>query len=292
MKTKICIVGARGRLGAAYVRKWSDRYDVTPLTRADLDLSDVDAVYAAISQSDADVVVNCAAEANLETCEDFPQNAHRINCDAPAAMARACAGRGKRLIHISTDYVFDGTKADTLYTEEDEARPISVYGTTKLAGENAVLAASARHVVIRVSWLFGPDKPSFVDALIDRAIVSDQVSAVGDKTSSPTLSDDIVDWSEHFLDPSARGGLYHACNSGRCSWRDYAEFAIRETAALGIAVKSIDVEPIPLETMSMFVAKRPTHTAMSCDKLAAEIGVTPRHWHAAVRDFVRAKFSL
>lgn len=292
MKTKICIVGARGRLGAAYVRKWSDRYDVTPLTRADLDLSDVDAVYAAISQSDADVVVNCAAEANLETCEDFPQNAHRINCDAPAAMARACAGRGKRLIHISTDYVFDGTKADTLYTEEDEARPISVYGTTKLAGENAVLAASARHVVIRVSWLFGPDKPSFVDALIDRAIVSDQVSAVGDKTSSPTLSDDVVDWSEHFLDPSARGGLYHACNSGRCSWRDYAEFAIRETAALGIAVKSIDVEPIPLETMSMFVAKRPTHTAMSCDKLAAEIGVTPRHWHAAVRDFVRAKFSL
>jgi len=292
MKTKICIVGARGRLGAAYVRKWSDRYDVTPLTRADLDLSDVDAVYAAISQSDADVVVNCAAEANLETCEDFPQNAHRINCDAPAAMARACAGRGKRLIHISTDYVFDGTKADTLYTEEDEARPISVYGTTKLAGENAVLAASARHVVIRVSWLFGPDKPSFVDALIDRAIVSDQVSAVGDKTSSPTLSDDVVDWSEHFLDPSARGGLYHACNSGRCSWRDYAEFAIRETAALGIAVKSIDVEPIPLETMSMFVAKRPTHTAMSCDKLAAEIGVTPRHWHAAVRDFVRAKFSV
>jgi len=272
MKTKICIVGARGRLGAAYVRKWSDRYDVTPLTRADLDLSDV--------------------EANLETCEDFPQNAHRINCDAPAAMARACAGRGKRLIHISTDYVFDGTKADTLYTEEDEARPISVYGTTKLAGENAVLAASARHVVIRVSWLFGPDKPSFVDALIDRAIVSDQVSAVGDKTSSPTLSDDVVDWSEHFLDPSARGGLYHACNSGRCSWRDYAEFAIRETAALGIAVKSIDVEPIPLETMSMFVAKRPTHTAMSCDKLAAEIGVTPRHWHAAVRDFVRAKFSV
>lgn len=247
------------------------------------------AIDRTLSAAKFDVVINCAAEANLDDCETHPDSAKRLNADAPGTMAEVLSRTGGRLIHISTDYVFDGQKAGGYYTEDDEALPISVYGRTKLAGENAVLGASARHVVMRVSWLFGQDKPSFVDALIDRALESDKVEAVGDKTSCPTFSEDVAGWMEPFLS-GLRGGLYHACNSGRCSWRDYAEHAIRIAAAQGAPVKTIDVDFIRMEDIPGFADLRPCHTAMRVDKLVAETGIQPRPWQDAVAAYVRGKF--
>jgi len=277
-------------LGAALFRLWNERYHVRALTREDVDISDPDALRKRLTEENFDILVNCAAQASLEYCEDHPEDARAVNTKAPAVMAEVCTEKGVRMMHVSTDYVFDGLKSDAPYVEEDEASPVSIYGWTKLDGEKEVLSAHPLHVVMRVSWLFGPDKPSFVDILIDRALKDDSVEAIGDKTSSPTYADDVALWMEAFFSSSRKGGLYHACNSGGCSWRDFAEFAIRQAADCGAPIKTRDVDFIPMDAMKSFSALRPLHTVMSTEKLAKEIGIPMRPWQEAVAAYVRVKF--
>lgn len=286
----IAIIGGRGRLGAALARLWKDRFPVHVLTRNDLELSHLPSLREFLSTADFDVLVNCAAETRSEECEAHPMLAKTINTEAPKVMAEELSKKSKRLIHISTDYVFDGKKPPgEYYTEEDDAHPISVYGQTKRDGEIAVQEAGTQHVIMRVSWLFGPDKASFVDTMIDRAMESDKIEAVGDKTSCPTYVDDAARWIEPFLS-GLKGGLYHTCNLGACSWRDYAEHAIRAAADLGVPVKTRDVDFIRMSDIPGFAAIRPPHTPMSVDKLASEIGFMPRPWQDAVTAYVQQKF--
>src|SRR6266581_8158383 len=162
---KIVILGTGGRLGAALVCEYGDEYDVTGFNHAQLDLSNLDDVRGKLRALSFDVLINAAAFTNVDLCETERDRAYLINGEAPALLANICRDKGAKLIHFSTDYVFDGKKR-TPYTEDDEANPISVYGASKLAGEKNVLAAENRHLVVRVSWVFGPDRPSFIDGMI------------------------------------------------------------------------------------------------------------------------------
>lgn len=285
----VLILGANGRLGASLVRNWNTlpATRVIPLTRAQVDLSDPAAAEQALSAygfGSGDVVVNCAAATDVDGCERDPDPARRINAEAPGRIARLCAGRGARLVHLGTDYVFDGA-LDRTYTEEDEARPLSHYGVTKLEGDRAVLAASPGHCVVRVSWVFGPDKPSFVDAIVRRALTSSEAAAVHDKTSSPSYTEDMAGWMAEFLKPSVPGGVYHLCNGGTCSWRDYGEYALECAKRHGIPVLTTTVAPLTLADMRAFVAVRPPRTPLSTAKFTRVTGITPRPWQEAVDEY-------
>jgi dTDP-4-dehydrorhamnose reductase len=286
---KILILGSNGRLGSALARSWSKstEAEIIPLTRAEVDLSDPEKAQAGLASYDfgtGDVVVNCAAATDVDGCERDRELATRINAEAPGRIARLCAQRGARLVHIGTDYVFDGM-LDRPYAEEDEANPLSHYGVTKLAGDHEVLIASPLHCVVRVSWVFGPDKPSFVDAIVRRALSNPEAAAVHDKTSSPSYTEDMALWLGEFLKTELPGGIYHLCNSGTCSWRDYGEYAMECAQKNGIPVLTTSVAPLKLSDMQAFVAVRPPHTALDTGKFTRATGITPRPWREAVEDY-------
>ena len=287
---KVLILGSKGRLGSALLRRWSTLSqisEVIALTRTQVDLSDPDAAEAGLSSQSfgaGDVVINCAAATDVDGCERDPETALRINFLTPERLARLCASRGARLVHIGTDYVFDGA-LDRPYTEEDEPRPLSHYGESKLRGDRAVLAASPLHCVVRVSWVFGPDKSSFVDAIVRRALTNPEAAAVHDKTSSPAYTEDLALWLKQFLKPSLPGGIYHLCNRGTCSWRDYGEYALECAKRHGVPVLTTTVAPLTLADMKTFVAMRPPHTSLDTGKFTRATGITPRPWKEAVEEY-------
>jgi dTDP-4-dehydrorhamnose reductase len=288
---KVLILGSNGRLGSALVRRWRKLPDteVVALTRAEVDLTDPEKAVAGLalrSFGSGDVVVNCAAATDVDGCEKDPDAARRINAETPARIARLCSDRGARLIHIGTDYVFDGL-LERPYTEEDEAKPLSHYGATKLEGDQAVIASSPDHCVVRVSWVFGPDKPSFVDAIVRRALTSPDAAAVHDKTSAPTYTEDAALWLSEFLKPSFPGGIYHLCNGGTCSWRDYGEYALECAKANGIPVLTTTVAPLKLSDMKAFIAVRPPKTPLDTAKFTRVTGVIPRPWKEAVAEYFK-----
>src|SRR5438046_935687 len=177
---KIVIVGAGGRLGSALMREYRERFDVTGVNRAHVDLSNLDEMREKLRAKNFDVLINAAAFTNVDLCETQRDQAFLINAEAPRVLAEICRNKNAKLIHFSTDYVFDGEKRRP-YVESDSANPISVYGESKRAGEQLVLQTADRHLVARVSWVFGPDRPSFIDGVIQRAQDNEEDAAIGDK---------------------------------------------------------------------------------------------------------------
>src|SRR5205823_29259 len=232
---KIVIVGSGGRLGAALQREYREKFEVTGFDHAQLDLGNFEQVKAKLFPLDFDVLINAAAFTNVDLCETERDQAFRINAEAPRVLAEICREKNAKLIHFSTDYVFDGEKRKP-YTEEDEAKPISVYGDSKLAGEKNVLAAQGGHLIVRVSWVFGPDRPSFIDAMIKRAREEEYIEAIADKFSTPTYTLDIAEMLPRFFDVDA--GIVHLANSGECSWQEYAQHALDCCRKVGVPLKA------------------------------------------------------
>jgi dTDP-4-dehydrorhamnose reductase len=286
MNQRVVITGAGGRLGAALVREWkTGNEDVLGISRAEMDLASARQIQDVLEPLDFGVLVNCAAQTNVDRCETHPEEAMRVNALAAREIAEICARKRARCIHISTDYVFDGTKT-TPYTEEDSAEPISRYGESKLAGEIGVLDVSDRHLVARVSWVFGPDRPSFLDQVLYKARTEDKVAAVADKIAVPTYTRDAARLLRPFLFENPISGVLHLCNDGDCSWQEYAQHALDCAMEAGETLKTEIVEPLRLEDMKSFIAKRPLYSVLSTDKLANLIGRKPRSWRGAVREYV------
>ncbi len=283
---RIAIVGAGGRLGAALVRAYGQTHEVFGFNHAQLDLGDSAKLRETLGAAKFDVLINCAAQTNVDRCETHPEEAFALNAEAPRVLAEICLTKGARLIHISTDYVFDGGKAEP-YTEEEEANPISVYGASKRAGEKLVLAVDGNHLVVRVSWVFGPDRPSFVDWVIAQAREHEHVEAVADKFATPTYTLDIAELLKPLLLSSAPGGLLHLANRGGCSWREYGQWALDCCQAEGIPLRAHEVGAITLAEMKNFIARRPVHSVLATVKYERLTGEAPRDWREAVAAYVR-----
>src|SRR6266403_3436717 len=262
---KIMILGAGGRLGAALVREYRDKHDVAAFSHAQLDLSNLDDLRQKLGATNFDVLINAAAFTNVDLCETERDRAFTINGEAPGIVAEICRERGAKLIHFSTDYVFDGGKRAP-YTEADEAKPISVYGESKLAGEKNVLAAGGGHLVVRVSWVFGPDRPSFIDAMIKRAQQDEKIDAISDKFSTPTYTHDIAHMLPQFYDRGVAGGILHFANAGKCTWQEYAQCALDCCHNAGISLKGKTVGALKLSEMTNWVARRPVYSVLSTAK--------------------------
>jgi dTDP-4-dehydrorhamnose reductase len=279
------------------------------------------------------VLINAAAFTNVDLCETQPDQAFRINADGPGVLAKICSDKGTKLIHFSTDYVFDGEKRAP-YTEEDAANPISIYGESKLAGEKNVLTAQnrpasrpegsrliqpagspssfnsrssmldvpsvegaacrgqvRRHLVVRVSWVFGPGRPSFIDGMIKRAQENEKVNAIADKFSTPTYTHDIAKMLPQFFDRAAEGGILHFANAGKCSWQEYAQWALVCCQQAGVSLRATTVGACKLKDMTNWVARRPVYSVLSTAKYAQLIGTPPRTWRDAVADYIRRFYS-
>ncbi len=289
-RAQIVVIGAGGRLGAALVREYAGDGEVTGFRHDDLDLADLEKLRATLETRAFDVVLNAAALTNVDYCEDHREEAMRLNAEAPRLMAEICRAKGARFIHISTDYVFDGEKRSP-YLEEDAAEPISVYGESKRLGEIAVIETNERALVARVSWVFGPDRPSFVDAILKKARTEENVAAVADKFSTPTYTLDLADLLRPLLARETAAGLLHLANRGECSWQEYAQWALDCCHRFGVPMQARRVGATSLGAMSTFVARRPVYTVLGTEKYERVTGRPPRDWRDAVADYIQSHYA-
>jgi dTDP-4-dehydrorhamnose reductase len=232
---RVLVPGAAGMLGSDVAEVAAARgHDVVALTRPQLDVTDDAAVEEAVAAAGADVIINCAAFTDVDGAEADEVSAFAVNAHGAGNLARAASRSGTRLVHVSTDYVFDGTASDP-YVESDRTEPRSAYGRTKLGGEHAVLATSTAHAVVRSGWLFGPHGRNFVTTML--GLASDgrrEVAVVTDQIGCPTYTAHLA---KRLLDiaTSGRGGIFHAAGSGHCSWNEFAQ-AIFAASGLDITV--------------------------------------------------------
>jgi dTDP-4-dehydrorhamnose reductase len=278
---RLAITGTTGRVGRALADRLAADHEVIELPRTLLNLA-VKGCDQVVAGLDFDVLLNPAGLTSLEQCEDEPEFAKRVNAEAPEALAKACGNRP--MLHFSTDYVFDGEQPG-LRHEDDPVNPLSVYGKTKAAGETGVLAAGG--AVMRVSWVFGPEKPAFPDQIVAKALAGQDLAAVADKFSLPCLTTDLCGWVSGWLQAGCPAGIVHACHGGEpVSWHGMAREIVALLAEKGIAVG--EVKALSMADMAAFRAPRPRHTAMATERLSALLGHPPRDWREALREHVEA----
>ncbi len=293
---KIAVLGAGGKLGSVLVREYAALGEVTAFSRRALDITSLQALEGHLNGFD--VVLNCAAEANVDRCEQHPAQARAVNGTAVAQLANLCTRRGIRLIHFSTDYVFDG-RGNRPYRETDPTAPLGVYGQTKREGEQAVLASAPDHLVVRVSWVFGPfgvapgsrGYPGFVDQVLNRALKGEPLEGICDKWSIPTFARDIARELWPFLQEQRIGGVLHLTQSGPpCTWQEYAQAVVECGLAAGLPLRSREVQPRRMAEVPAFVGPRPVYTPLATERLKALTGRSPRSWKEALEEYVRHDF--
>ncbi len=218
---KIFVTGANGQLGRDVVHVWTAAgHDVAGFGRSALDVTDRGAVVRMLDSQRPDIVVNCAAWTAVDACESDPERAQIANADSVAHLVEGCLAAGARLIHVSTDYVFDGSKP-TPYVETDEPNPVSVYGTTKLAGEHAALQLGDRAAVVRTSWVCSEHGSNMVKTVLRLAAERPQLAFVADQVGHPTFTADLAEQLHRIADEEL-SGVIHATNQGAVSWYEFA----------------------------------------------------------------------
>lgn len=275
------VVGADGLLGGHLTCRLERRFPATSsTTRFELDLTDPFHAEAVIERLEPNVVINCAAWSDVDGCEREPERAMAVNRDGPAALARACAALGARLIQISTDYVFDGEKEGE-YLEEDATGAVNAYGRSKEEGEKAVLEAAPDALVLRVSFLFGPGRPTWVDRIARVAgPEAEPVRAVEGWAVKPTYVVDLGGAIEDLLGLEASGTLHYAGGPALTRY----EFARQVMAAAGGDPERI--QKVPVEDLSL-PAPRPRQSALDTGRFTRLAGRPPRPWTEGLVEYLR-----
>jgi dTDP-4-dehydrorhamnose reductase len=278
-RPRILLTGGSGQIGWELRRTLAPLGEVFAPPRADLDLADVPRLRGHVRDLAPRVVVNCGAYTDVERAEGEPAAARLLNVDAPAALALAAADAGALMVHLSTDYVFDGRKGAP-YLETDPCAPLSVYGRTKLEGERAVTAAGGAHLVIRTSWVYGLRGRNFLRTIRNRAEAREALCVVDDQVGAPTWSRALAEGIAAVL---ARGGgadfatwdargIYHLSASGKTSWHGFATAIL--AAAGGRAPPVVPVSTAEYGT----VARRPGYSVLDCGNVERNFGVRLPHW--------------
>lgn len=286
---RVVVTGTGGRLGAAVARHLRDRHQVVAYDRKALDLREPRRIEDHLLGLEFDALINCAAVTSLEYCETHADEAAAVNVAAPALMARISRERNARMIHVSTNYVYDGT-APGLRRETDPAVPLSSYARTKLEGEEEVLACDGRNIVARTAWIFGPDRNSFVDQIVGRAKKETECAAIGETSSSASYSLDMAALLERLLPAAIPGGLYNLSNAGPASWLEMGQSALDILTSLGWKFRCRTLAAQKLADMKSFIAARPVHTVMDLTKISGAAGVTPRPWREALEEYLRTYY--
>jgi len=248
--------------------------------RGQADLARPESCVAAIVAARPDVVINAAAFTAVDRAEDEPDLAQIVNAEAPIAMAEACARTGVRFLHISTDYVFDGS-GQAAWKPGDPTAPLGVYGATKLAGERGVQATGAQAVILRTSWVFSAHGANFVKTMLRLGAERDSVNVVGDQIGGPTPAADIAATLLRIAEaPDGPAGIYHYVGAPAVSWADFAR-EIFAQAGLPTRVQDIPSSAFPTP------AKRPANSRLNGDSLLADYGIAPADWRMGLSDALK-----
>lgn len=274
----ILITGANGQLGAAF-RSLENSYPQHRFfffSRSELDISNADAITQALKNTGADCLVNCAAYTAVDKAETDFEAALEINCTAVAAIAKACKTVGARFVHISTDYVFDGT-ANTPYSEADAVSPVNAYGASKQKGEEAVLQENKEAIIIRTSWVYSPWGANFVKTMLRLMQSRPEIGVVADQWGSPTYAPDLAEAILKILESGTWvPGIYHFSNEGAITWHQFAT-AIRDFAPFKCTVNPLTTEQYPTP------AKRPHYSVMDKIKIQRTFGIKLKPWQQSLQ---------
>lgn len=280
---RVLVIGANGQLGSEFPAGWPEA-EVIGLTRADLDVTDAEAVSRVIPESRPDVVINTAAFHKVEICERDPETSFRVNATAARNVALAAHEAGAAIVYISTDYVFPGDGGRP-YAEDDARRPVNVYGVSKMAGEDLVARACERHYIIRSSGLYGVRGASgkggnFVETILKRAAETGQLQVVTDQILSPTSTHDLAR-AIRIVVQDGRPGRYHVTNQGALSWFDFASIAVR---LAGLAGRTT-IEPIVGTTWDQTL-RRPAYSVLDNASLRSQGLPLPRPIDQALEAYI------
>lgn len=277
---RVLVIGKTGQVATELARRAGPGLEVECVGRDRLDLTDVDAVAALVAGAEADVVANCAAYTAVDKAEEEEALAFRVNADAPGAMAKAAAGRGLPFLHISTDYVFDGS-GDRPWREDDPTGPLGAYGRSKLAGEAAVAAAGGPHAILRTAWVFAGHGGNFVQTMLRVGAGRDRLTVVDDQYGGPTAAADIattlLTMGQAFVDGRGVPGVFHYCSRPAVTWRGFAEAVF---AAAGWP-NPPEVAPIRTEDWPT-PAARPKNSRLNCKRILEAYGVEQPDWHESL----------
>lgn len=279
---KLLITGAGGMTGSELVRRANERsWDVIPLPKAALDITDADAVEGIIGRARPDVIINAAAYTAVDAAEEDAETAMAVNAAGAENIARAAKVNGAQILHISTDYVFDG-EATKPYLPEDRPSPINVYGESKLAGEIAVKDACAEHVIVRTSWVYSHEGKNFVRTMLRAARAENaEIKVVNDQRGCPTSSQDLAHAllsAANLMMRSYISGTYHFCNAGTATWFEFANAIFEERKSLSPKVLPISTSEFPT------AARRPRWSVLDTGSFQVAFGVEPRQWRDALKE--------
>ena len=288
MGRRALVTGAGGQLGRELVRRGPARdWVVTGVTHADLDIADAAAVRRAVEAANVDLVVNAAAYTAVDLAESEAERAYAANARGPRHLADACALLALPLVHVSTDYVFDGSKA-TGYVEDDPVGPINVYGASKEAGERAVRAALPAHVILRTSWVYSAQGRNFVRTMLQLADEREELKVVADQFGCPTSAGELAEGVltiAGLLDGSPeRYGTFHFAGAGATSWFGFAGAVMELCRPPG--GRTPRLVPIPTRDFPR-PARRPEHSVLDCGRLRRTFAIAPLPWREALAEVGR-----
>lgn len=283
---KVLVTGSNGQVGYCLVQQLRQQNaDFLALNRDQLDITQRQAVWQTVSDYRPDVIINAAAHTAVDKAESEAEQAFAINRDGAAYLAEAAQQIGAAMLHISTDYVFDG-QATQPYTETDATAPQGVYGQSKLAGEQAVLAACSRSIILRTAWVFGEHGHNFVKTMLRLGRERDSLGIVSDQHGAPTYAGDIAAALLHIAHHITQGkpteyGIYHFSGKPYVSWYQFAEAIFQQAQQQGILANTPQLLAIATPDYPT-PAKRPANSCLQLDKIQQAFGISPSDWQQAL----------
>ncbi|MBW4613038.1 MAG: dTDP-4-dehydrorhamnose reductase [Desmonostoc vinosum HA7617-LM4] len=287
MDKSILLIGSNGQVGQELQKILTPYGNLISVARPTIDLTQPDTLRSVINRHQPQIIINAAAYTAVDKAESEPELATAINATAPLILAQQAQKLGAFLIHISTDYVFDG-KAYTPYQETDDTNPLSVYGKTKLAGELAIQETCTHHLILRTAWVYGIfGKSNFVKTMLRVGAERQEIRVVADQIGSPTWAKDIANAIAQLIPQLTLeiSGIYHYTNSGVASWYDFAVTIFEEAQQLGLPLKIERIVPI---TTAQYPtpASRPAYSVLAREKISALLATYPPHWRERLRQML------
>ena len=286
----VLVTGSEGQVGSEIVRLASEDFKVHAFDRRSLDITDLTAINQRLDEAKPDIVVNCAAYTAVDQAEDEADLAYAVNAHGVSLLGDSCSERAIGVLHLSTDYVFDGRKGEP-YLEDDPTNPLGVYGMSKLAGEELLRTANHRHIILRVSWVFGRLGRSFVDTILRLARERGELSVVDDQVGAPSPAPAIARAVQTIIRTAVRSqtdwGTYHFTSTPPLSWYAFAREIIAAATANGLLTRTPRVSPIS-STDWPSKAARPRNSRLDGTKTAAAFGYSPEAWSTYLQSYLRS----
>jgi len=275
---KILVLGSKGQLGTDLLEVFGPAHVVRGVDIDDFDITSFSDCPEIIAEFGPEAVVNAAAYTDVDGCETQRDLCFAVNAEGVRNIARVCSDRGIRVVHFSTDYVFDGTKGKP-YVEEDLCNPINAYGQSKLQGEIYLKEQAGDYLLIRTAWLYGRTGKNFVKAILDKARHEKKLRVVNDQVGSPTYSADLA-LAVRLLLERNHAGVFNVTNRGRCSWYEFAVRIVQYAQIPDVEIEAISSDMLRRQAL------RPAYSVLSCRKFIQETRKTTRYWQVALKDFV------